>query len=232
MNEKDILKQISSPAETQQPQPNLNPNAIQALMQANPQTAAPMQNITGNADTVRQTAMRDLTILSNLIRSGAINPVQGQHLISYVLNKAQEVVNNQGAAQIQPNPGGMINGIADFEKENPDFFKLNGRGQVLDYLRNSNTTVDKDEVLQISKLIESLEKSAIDGYLQKQTHEKSLKDENQAAKEKLRANAQNSNAADSTTRVFTREQIGKMSGAEFAKNEKAIMEQLRKGLIR
>ncbi len=49
---------------------------------------------------------------------------------------------------------------------------------------------------------------------------------------RLRANAQNANFDDTQTRVFTREQIGKMSGAEFAKYEKAIMEQLRKGLIR
>ena len=77
-----------------------------------------------------------------------------------------------------------------------------------------------------------MEQSAIDGYLQKQAHEKSINDENKAAKEKLRANAQNSNAADANAKVFTREQIGRMSGAEFARNEKAIMEQLRNGLIR
>ena len=56
--------------------------------------------------------------------------------------------------------------------------------------------------------------------------------DNEAAKQRLRANAQNPNAAENNARIFTREQIGKMSGAEFAKNERAIMEQLRKGLIR
>ena len=125
-----------------------------------------------------------------------------------------------------------VSGIEDFLRENPDFFKQNGRNQVLDYLKNSNAIVDKHEILRISQLIEALEQSAVNGYLQNQAHAKSLNDENEAAKKKLRANAQNSNTADANARVFTREQIGKMNGAEFAKNERAIMEQLRKGLIR
>ena len=86
--------------------------------------------------------------------------------------------------------------------------------------------------MQISKLIEAIEESAINGYLQKLAHEKSLNDENETAKLRLKANAQNQNSTENSSRIFTREQIGKMSGAEFAKNEKAIMEQLRKGLIR
>lgn len=81
-------------------------------------------------------------------------------------------------------------------------------------------------------MVEALEQGAVQGYLQKQAHAKSLNDENEAAKQRLRANAQNPNAAENNARIFTREQIGKMSGAEFAKNERAIMEQLRKGLIR
>ena len=54
---------------------------------------------------------------------------------------------------------------------------------------------------------------------------------NEEAKSRLNANAQN--AKDTSKQIaFTREQIGKMSGAEFTKNEKLIMEQLRQGLIR
>ena len=34
------------------------------------------------------------------------------------------------------------------------------------------------------------------------------------------------------TKVFTREDIGRMSGEEFAKNEKLIMEQVKQGLIK
>ena len=59
-----------------------------------------------------------------------------------------------------------------------------------------------------------------------------LNNENEAAKMRLRANAQNAVSDSGTNMVFTREQIGKMSGAEFAKYERAIMDQLKKGLIR
>lgn len=81
-------------------------------------------------------------------------------------------------------------------------------------------------------MIENIERCAVERYLKQTAHEKTLNDENEIAKMRLRANAQNANFDDTQTRVFTREQIGKMSGAEFAKYEKAIMEQLRKGLIR
>ena len=81
-------------------------------------------------------------------------------------------------------------------------------------------------------MIEKLEDGAIRRYLKQTAHEKSLNDENEIAKQRLRANAQNSNFDDMKTRAFTREQIGKMSGAEFAKNERLIMDQLKRGLIR
>ncbi len=227
MTENKILEEISSTAVPQQQESEIPTQ----------QSAEKLQNVfsqTGSADVIRQTALKDLSILSNLMKSGVINPVQGQHLISYVLNKAQETLNNQNAtaALLPQQEIGIVSGIADFETENPDFFKQNGRNQVLEYLKNSETVVDKDEILRISQMIEALEQSAIEGYLQKQAHEKSLKAENETAKQKLRANAQNPNMAETSARIFTREQIGKMSGAEYAKNEKAIMEQLRKGLIR
>ena len=80
--------------------------------------------------------------------------------------------------------------------------------------------------------MEKIEKSAIDKYLREQEHEKTLNSENELAKQRLRANAQNTVSDGIKNLVFTREQIGKMSGAEFTKHERAIMDQLRKGLIK
>lgn len=109
---------------------------------------------------------------------------------------------------------------------------MDGRNQVLDYLKQTNANVGKDEMSQITNLVTTLEKAAIDRYLKQQEHEKTLNDENEAAKLRLRANAQKSGSGNNKGMVFTREQIGKMSGAEFAKNERLIMEQLKKGMIR
>lgn len=181
---------------------------------------------------VRQIVMRDIATVESLMKAGIINPAQGQHLTNYILNKAQEVLVNQSSNAATTSQTGVTSGIDEFVKEKPDFFKTNARAQVLDYLKNSDAGFDKDGIMQISKLVEALEQGAVSGYLQQLAHEKSLNDENAAAKQRLTANAQNQNSTENNTRIFTREQIGKMSGAEFAKNEKAIMEQLKKGLIR
>lgn len=182
-------------------------------------------------DDVRRIAEKDLMTIQNLAQTGKIDSAQEQYLVNYVLNKAYDMVNNQNARNVQQDSV-PVNGIAEFEKERSDFFNLDGRNEVLEYLKNSNVNFDKDEVSLISQMIEKLENSAVDRYLKQIAREKTLNDENENAKKRLRANAQNSNFDDNKNRVFTREQIGKMSGAEFARYEKAIMEQLRKGLIR
>ena len=92
--------------------------------------------------------------------------------------------------------------------------------------------MDKDEIVQISQLVEKLENSAVDKYLKKSAYEKTLNDENAAAKKKLTSYAQNGSYDGNMNRIFTREDIGNMSGEEFTQNEKAIMEQLRQGLIK
>ncbi len=114
----------------------------------------------------------------------------------------------------------------------PDFFNRDGRLDVFDYLKSSNVDYDEDEISKISSLMEKLENSAIDRYLKEKEHEKALNSENESAKQRLRANAQNSVSDVGKNQAFTREQIGKMSGAEFAKYERAIMDQLKKGLIK
>lgn len=181
---------------------------------------------------VKSIAEKDILTIQNLVEAGKIDSTQGQYLVNYVINKAYDMVKNntnrnQGYA-FQPS----FDGIKEFENEHQGFFNRDGRSDVLNYLKNSSCSLDKDEVSKISQMIKNIERCAVERYLKQTAHEKTLNDENEIAKMRLRANAQNANFDDTQTRVFTREQIGKMSGAEFAKYEKAIMEQLRKGLIR
>ncbi len=180
---------------------------------------------------MERTLAEDAAKLQNLVQRGIIDATQGQVLMSKLAQKSFEI--NQ-LKQEMNSPVSDFNSqkaFADFEKEKPDFFKPEGRLEVLNYLKNSNVIVDKDEINQISTMVEKLEQSAIARYLKQKAHEKVLNDENEAAKRKLTANAQNSSVNGTSTKTFTREQIGRMSGAEFAKNERLIMEQLRKGLI-
>lgn len=178
---------------------------------------------------VRSIAEKDILNIKNLVETGKIDSTQGQYLVNYVMNKAYNMVRNN---QNTGNAGYFPDGIQEFENEHQGFFNREGRADVLNYLKNSNSVLDKDEVSRISQLIETIERCAVDRYLKQTAHAKTLNDENELAKQRLRANAQNANFDDIKTRGFTREQIGKMSGAEFARYENAIMEQLRQGLIR
>ena len=155
------------------------------------------------------------------------NNEQIQQLIS-ALNETNKVNQNESTVSDAQEP--VLNPIDLFSQENPGFFDKSARSDVLSYIRNFD--MDKDEITKIAKMIETLEKSAIDGYLKQSAHDKTLNDENLTAKSKLTSYAQNATLDGNNNKVFTREEIGKMSGDEFAKNEKLIMEQVRQGLIK
>ena len=190
-----------------------NSSAAEYEQQSTPAPAAPMLDI----QSVQQMAADEIIKVQNLVRAGVIHPLKGQNLMNNIVQKALNMVTIQKGPD---NPS---------EPVYPEF--LNQRNEVLDYLKKSNV-VDKDEIAQITALVEKLEQDAINRYLRQQEHEKTLNDENEAAKRKLTTNVQKSGSGELQKGVFTREQIGRMSGEEFAKNERLIMEQLRKGMIR
>ena len=175
-----------------------------------------------NLDNAKQMAVNDIKIIQNLVQNGVMTQELGQNLINYVTQKAFERY-----TQSQNTPQVKNQNIITSE-----FFNYDGRKDVLDYLKNSNVNFDDGEISKISSLVEKIENTAIDRYLREKEHEKTLNLENESAKQRLRANAQNSVSDGNKNLVYTREQIGKMSGAEFAKHEKAIMEQLKHGLIK
>ncbi len=193
-----------------------------------------INNQTNNSSLVpelERVLAEDAAKLQNLVQSGILTPQQGQYYMSRLAEKSFEINRlKQDSEQAAPDVN-IMRAIEEFNKEKPDFFNSEGRYEVLDYLKNSNAVVDKDEINLISQMVEKLENSAIKRYLKQQAHEKALNDENEAAKRKLTANAQNTSSYGNKNKVFTREQIGRMSGAEFTRNEPLIMEQLRKGLI-
>ena len=174
------------------------------------------------------------------MQQGVINNAQGNYLLTQLAQKAKALnMCKQATAQTSEAPAPQVQSNAEdvqqnpldlFNQENPGFFDKFGRGDVLNYIKGLD--VDKDEISKIAQLVEGIENSAIDSYLKQSAHEKSLNDENTAAKSKLTAYAQNAKQSGNTNRIFTREDIGNMSGEEFTKNEKLIMEQVRQGLIK
>ncbi len=190
---------------------------------------------------VEQALENDVRQLQYLAQAGIINQSQSQYLMTQLAAKAQQLnmlknsyvstpVQTQIPDPVQAQEPSKINPFEAFSKEHPGFFDSDSRASVFEYIKDLD--VDKDEISKIAKLVEELENSAIDGYMKKSAHEKSLNDENETAKSKLTAYAQNAGTGSNYGRIFTREDIGKMSGDEFAKNEKLIFEQVKQGLIK
>jgi hypothetical protein len=174
----------------------------------------------------------DFQNLKNLVQKGVLTQKQGQYLLVQLARKAQELNNykTEFLSKNNENPQPEKSQMEMFNQERPDFFKGDGRVDVLNYIKDLD--MDKDEILQISQLVEKLENSAVDKYLKKSEYEKTLNDENSVAKRKLTAYAQNACSDGKMDKVFTREDIGNMSGEEFTQNEQAIMAQAKQGLIK
>ncbi len=181
---------------------------------------------------LEQAIKSDAQKLEILMQQGTIDQSQGQYLMTQLARKYNEInmCKNSFPSVNQPQPPVALNPMDLFNQENPGFFDKGTRGEVLNYIKDLD--MDKDEISKIAKIVEGLETSAVDGYLKKSAHEKSLNDENSAAKSKLTSYAQNAPADTNLGRVFTRADIGNMTGEEFAKNEKLIMEQVKQGLIK
>ena len=207
----------------------ISPNADSQIQQTNVQF--------NDAENVKQMAVNDINMISNLVETGVMTQEQGQNLMNYVTKKAFEKYIASQSSETPNKISALASTITEQEQKTqnmpmPDFFNKDGRLDVYDYLKNSEIEFDNGEISKISDLVEKIENSAIERYLKEKEHEKTLNNENEFAKQRLRANAQNTSSDGLKNLVFTREQIGKMSGAEFAKHERAIMDQLKKGLIK
>ncbi len=174
---------------------------------------------------------KNLKNLQIVLTSGLINPQQGQNLLNHIIQEAlnMNVQNMREDLTTQISDKENSNGFTSSEAK---FFDIAGRNEVINYLKSGNVSVDKDELSRIAKLVETIENSAVERYIQKVAHEQNLEKSNLQAKQKLQANAQNTKSECKNLAPFTREQIGKMTSAEFLKNEALIMSQLKKGLIK
>lgn len=177
----------------------------------------------------------DVGHVMNLVQQGILTQQQGQYLLAQLSDKVKQISTYKNSLQPSEKDNTAeeevhLSPMELFNREKPDFFSQNGREDVLNYIKGLD--MDKDEILRIAQLVEGLEASAVDNYLKKAAYEKSLNDENSLAKSRLTSYAQTAAPNNKTDRIFTRKQIGAMSGNEFAENEAAIMDQLRHGLIR
>ena len=201
--------------------------------QENISSQADNQNpVSEKQEQIKQLAVQEIKKIENYVQTGQLTHEQGLNLMKFVTDKAFEKYTQLGQLPEEQVLSPESPNISPKTKEIPEFFTKDGRSDVFDYLMNADANFDDDELSKISSLVEKIENSAVDRFLKAKEHEKTLNSENESAKQRLRANAQNSASDGIINTVYTREQIGKMSGAEFAKHERAIMEQLRKGMIK
>lgn len=196
------------------------------------------------AQSLEKSMSKDLAIIQKLVKNGVINSNQGQNLKKQVLTQAfnkivqTEKIKRNFASVLKTSDNSQVkqdlikNNLNENSNNIQNFFETDGRKEVLNYLKTGGVSLGKDELGKISDIVRVVEKSAIDRFLQKAAHEKSIQTSNENAKKKLRANAQSQSVGGNVLKSFTREQIGKMSGTEFAKYESAIMEALKKGQIK
>lgn len=197
------------------------------------------KNFKTKVQNVEKWAKDSVSKVEMLLKSGLLNQNQRENLIQQIITKGcvelekcnLETDKNPNLTEKSEKAFDKIQAITEFEKENPEFFNEKGRLEILNYIKSGCLEFDREELNLISELIKGVEQSAIDRYLKQVEFEAKLKKTNDEAKSRLNANAQN--AKDTFKQVaFTREQIGKMSGEEFTKNEDLIMEYAKKGLIR
>ena len=146
---------------------------------ADNQNPAPENNQTNIAEKYKQMAINDINTIKQLVGNGVMTQEQGQNLMNFVSQKAfEKYTENLPQKQLQQSID-----IPTQAEPMPDFFNQIGRSDVYDYLKNSNTNFDRDEISKISALVEKIENSAIQRYLEKQKHEKALINENETAKQ-------------------------------------------------
>lgn len=123
--------------------------------------------------------------------------------------------------------------FTEFESYRPGFFKsAPARVQLKDYLMKNCPDLPRDELYRVINLAVNLENQAVQAFKSRLSHQNSLINGNEAAKEHLAtSSACPKNQDFSHAKIFSRKEISKMSAKEFRQNEREIFAQYRDGLI-
>lgn len=185
-----------------------------------------------SVNNVKMIVANDFNKIDRMVSLGAISAAQGSGLKQQVLQKAFDNASTTQPAQHQPAQA-ISQVITEFEKANPDSFASDARKMLKDYITSGFETISAEELSKIMTLVKTLEDNAINAYEESKLREKTMTETNEEAKKRLASTALTAaKGSGATGKVFTREEIGKMSTDEFRKNESEIMAQLRKGQIK
>jgi hypothetical protein len=169
----------------------------------------------------------DIKKILELFKQGKISKPQAEKLKS-TLDKFVLVQKDNILAKFSAPVSDKTDSVQDVDDFDIRFFDVPERKEALEFAGK----LSPQEAKKLSGLISKIENSAVARYLEQSKNGKDLDLLNNQAKARLSSLAQGGYpAGDSLKKHFTREEIKRMSNKEFAKNEKAIFEQMTKGLL-
>mgnify|MGYP005754164573 CR=1 FL=1 len=182
------------------------------------------QTPSSTTNTAKKTDVLDnMNTIISLIKNGAIPEQEGMSWLKQSLG-LQSAENNIPPQQQEPH--------TQQSQNNDGYTVAENYTELFDYLKKLNPDLNKENYNAISGMIGTLENQAVENYTKKADYEKNLNSRNSYDKSRMTSNAQGAGTDSKFSRSFSRAEIGKMSTKEFLENEEAIMDQMRKGLIR
>ncbi len=172
--------------------------------------------------------MSTLIHINSLVKSGLLPAEQAKGILYAVINKELGIT---GSNPAQSSATQTANWQPQVPQQPAAAAEAGKYSEIFDYLKGVNSQLDQDDYNNLSQIIDNIAQNAVDKQLQQMEHEKKLSSGNSNAKSRLTANAQNTGYESKKDRIFTREEIGRMSTKEFLENEDAIMYQLRNKMI-
>ena len=166
-------------------------------------------------------------LVDNLTKAGLLTP----ELSTKLRNEAiQSLFNNEGVNSSAP-PVNLKPEVQDTNNQESSS-KLLENQNIKEFLEKYFKNPDKDFLLNFENLITNVKSQAIQNHENIKNHEKTLQSSNENAKNKLISQTQiQDNMPIEGEKLFTLEEVDKMSMDDFDKNETAILQQLEKGLF-
>lgn len=201
----------------------MNENILQTFLGANAQN-------TGDCEDA----------IANIISFGLLSEKQGAEIRKILGDLAEKRSENAVFAPVSANA--KQNG-ANASSESPQtaeemknaFFKVHSAllnsdaGALLkEYLKEAGG----EDYEKIGKILEEVAKNAVEAYIKKVEYEKNLYSANEDAKKKLKTySSQGTRNKGEAKKVYTREEIGRMSAEEFARAHDQIMDDFVNGRV-
>lgn len=170
--------------------------------------------------------IKNINSVKSLMTAGILQEDAAKDLIQRITLKTSNSEEQTETIEKKPKEEKTKTGT-DIKTNAPEQYR-----EVIDYLANAGMNLKDENLTQISTMLSAIESKSVERYKQEISHNAALNNENESDKKRLTSYAQNGTGEINPSRNFTREEIGSMSREEFDRNEKQIMYQMSRGLIK